>query len=195
MKKLTCILLCITIMLATTFSFALAEKEKKPYTPALGLTMDQFISKYNAIGSSLTSPLIALDKPYYWSTFGDYNIAWYKADSKASTSILLYTKDTDNKKSTKSGIDMIQIYIEKESDFLSLITVAQKCAEIFAQDLFGNSMAPYYVGSVIEYYYENCYGTDMTAIYGIDADNTNVLQFYKTGNEYFFAIAPYEDVK
>lgn len=193
MKKLACILLCIAVMLTTAYSFASAEKST--YSPALGLTMEQFISKYNAIGSSLTSPLIALDKPYYWSTYGDYNIAWYKADSKASTSILLYTKDTNNKKSTKSGLDMVQIYIEKETDFLSLITVTLKCTEIFAQDLFGNSMAPYYLSSVIKYYYENCLNTDLTAIHTIDADNTNMIQFYKSGNEYFFVIAPYEGME
>lgn len=195
MKKTFCVVLCLFFIanIGISYSDPISDQGESIYSPALSMTMDQFISKYNALGSSLNSSLVALKNPYFWSTFEDYLVGWFKADSKAETVILLMTKETEKGKTTFSGLDKIQIY-SPQSQILSLITVSTRCTSLFSEDLFGTSLASLYVGNLLEYYYENCPEDEGSAYRGIDSDSKNVLQFFKSDGYYFFDISPYATV-
>ena len=176
--------LSLFLVLILCVSFASAEV----YTPDLGMDMNTFIQKYNAIGSALGSSLVSLKDPYNWTKYDKYNVAWLQPDSKSGVTILLLSSDPANVKSTKAGLDSIQIFMDKDSDFLSLITIANRCTQIFSDDVFGSNFAPLYTSDVISFYYQNATGSDYSAYRTIDVDQTYILSFFKSFNQYYFTI-------
>ena len=62
MKNVITIVMII-IMLSASVCFA----DSGSYSPALQMSMDTFIQRYNNLGSALGSPLIALSNPKWYS--------------------------------------------------------------------------------------------------------------------------------
>lgn len=172
------------LVFALCISFAFAAE----YTPDLGMDFDSFIMKYNAIGSALGSSLVSLKSPFNWTEFKEYHVGWLIPDSNSGVTILLLSSDPSNVKTTKSGLDAVQIFMEKESDFLSFITVSNRCTQIFSDNIFGANFAPLYTSDLISYYYQNATGTDYSAYRTIDSEERYVLSFFKSSNQYYFTI-------
>lgn len=185
MKKIFLILVvCILAIFAVT-----ASAESIAYEPGLDMTMDAFISKYNAIGSALDSPIIALKFPMEWTTFQDKNVAWFKADKETNITVLLMSADTGSVMKTSAGLDEIQIFGEAKY-FPALITIAKRCASVFAEDLFGISTASFVITEAISYYYENNLDSmKYYSYYYLDNEQKYTIQFWRSGGtEFYFSI-------
>lgn len=184
MKKLLAIFLIIALLLPVS---VLAD-----YSPALNMTINDFLLKYNAVQASLEAPYLALDKPFKWSLWDEYHLAWFKADKNGSVTILLMTKDPSDAQMLTSGLDMIQIFSNKESDFVPLISITNRCASIFAIQLLGTSFAPQRITQVMNNYYENnCKEKGLVAYSGLDENNELVIAFFYDG-QYYFEISSIE---
>lgn len=177
MKKCLCIFLILFLLLPS------ASWASEPYTPALGMTMDDFIMKYNALGAPFGSSLTGLTSPMFWTIQDGMNVAWFKTDNNTSTCIRLYTADpTFFIHSTAHGLDRIQIFINKPDDFLALISVGTRCVSLFAFDMFGTSMDSYFVGSILKHYYDNGpLSTDRFSYQQINSDQDYYLNFLYDG--------------
>ena len=185
MKKLIAILLVLALVLPAC---AVAEKNiaKKKYTPALGMTMVEFISKYNAVKAPIGSSYLVLDKPYLWTDGDEYSFAWFKTESKSSVVLFLVTTDPNHKRSLDAGLDMIQIYDATGKDFLALISISDRCSELFALQWLGTSFGGLAITTIIRGYYENgqmengggwqCF---------LDEENKYAIQFFYQDGYYF----------
>ena len=182
-KKLAAFVLALCLLLP---ALSLSEE----YSPALGLTVSSFMLKYNAVGSSLNSSLLSLRRPFQWTKFSDYNVAWLEADRNSGVTILLLSSDPLNAGSIVAGVDQIQVFTDRDSDFMSLITVASRCVQLFSDDLFGANLAPLYVADVISYYWENANDTEYFAYRSIDAAQNYIIRFFKSSGQYYFTINP-----
>ena len=178
MKKLITIALILAMLLPAA---ALAES----YEPLLGMTMDEFILKYNAVSAPLESPYVSLNKPFSWTKWEGFNVAWFYADKTKTVTILLLSKDPTNSVTT-SGLDEIQIFAKSDSAWVPLIGVTNRCASLFSAQLFGTSMSPMYIGDTIAYYYENnCEEKGLTAMHSLDEDNSISIIFFHQDTYYF----------
>ena len=181
MKRSFCIFLAIFILIPC-LSFA------DNYSPALGMDFSSFITKYNSIGTALNSPLVALKDPFFWSVYENYNVAWYKPDKNSNVTILLLSADPVNVKNNKSGLDSIQIFMTGPSDFLSLITITNRCTQVFSNSFLGSNFSALYSSDLIAYYYENATSTDFSACRTIDTDQIYNLNFFIVSGQYYFTI-------
>ena len=181
MKRFFCLLFALVLL--PVFSFA-----SSAYQPELGMDISTFMSKYNSLGSSLSSSLTALEKPYQWTSFEKYRVAWFNPDKKSSVKILLLSADPKAGLSLDSGVDIIQIYMENPADFLSFVTIAIRCSQLFSTEFFGSSLAPLCVGDILSYFYENS-STSYSAYRSLDSDNVYALMFFIDQNSYYFQIS------
>lgn len=181
MKKFFCLLLVLMLFPV----LALGDS----YTPKLGMTMEQFINKYNSLGAPFNSSLMALQKPLIWTDYKNSKVGWCSPDKKTVTSILLVSADPKAfQKDVTAGLDEIQIYVLGSEGILSLISVATRCASIFAPDLLGTSLAPMCITNVMKEYYENgISGNDL--YYGqLNSETGLYLQFFVLNGDYYFKI-------
>ena len=86
-----------------------------------------------------------------------------------------------------AGIDTIQLYMDNTADFLSFVTIAVRCSQIFSTEFFGSSLAPLAVADIMAYFYENSAGS-YYAYRSLDSDNVYALMFFKDHNSYYFQI-------
>lgn len=187
MRKVITMLIIIAMILPT---MALAEN----YTPKLGMTIEEYIIQYNAIQAPLGAPYVSLEKPYLWTTWNDSKVAWFRSDSKGTVTILMVTADPSGNRALTSGLDMIQIYSEKD-DIIALLGVANRCSSIFAANILGNSFAPQYISSAMIYFYENnCKDKGILSYYTLDTDQKYAVSFFYSDG-YYFQISAMEDVK
>ena len=181
-----CFLVILSFLIVFSFSVsAFAGSDAAD----LGMDMNTFMQKYNAIGSSLSSSLVKLEKPYKWTTYNNYSVAWLKPDNKSGVTILLLSSESSIVRDTSYGLDMIQIFMDNDSDFLSLITVTSRCVQVLSDPFFGYSMAPFYVSDLISYYYENVYASGGSAYRTIDTEEKYILTLFKSSNQYYFSIS------
>ena len=181
----------LALLLILLFIPCVSNAGDAAYSPGLEMTMEDFVSKYNALGSSLDSPLMALKVPTKWTVFNGQNVAWFKADSKSGVTILLLSKDKGAGKKLSAGLDEIQIYTSKASEFQALITVAMRCADLYASEILTLNIAPYAIAQVISYYYDNNYdNSGYTSYQGIDVDQKFIINYWHTGSDYYFSICP-----
>ena len=188
MKRMLAVILIIVMAVPAV---ALAAD----YSPSLGMKMSDYILKYNALQAPLGSPYVLLDadKPELWTTFNEYSCAWFSPESEKKITVLLLSKDPEYGKSTEKGLDMIQIFTPTADGFIPLISIATRCSEPFATDLFGESLASYSIGSIIRYYYEN--GAEekgLVAYNQMNASTDIVISFFKSSG-YYFQISKMED--
>ncbi len=163
------------------------------YTSKLGMTMEDFILKYNAVPTALNSPYKSLSKPIQWSTFNGYNVAWFYPESSSTIALLLLSKDTNNIKNTKAGLDAIQIFSLSKESWIPLLCITKRCASIYGEDIFGISTSSFSIIETINYYYENDLENKGYISYrSLNADETLALTFgYSDG--YYFSITATED--
>lgn len=175
--------LIISIMIIALFLPAAALAED--YTPALGMTMVDFVMKYNSVQAAIESPYISLSGAS-WSLLGEYHIASFKADKNGDIIVMLITKDPSDMKSLSSGLDAIQIVSTNMADMMPMICATNRCAKLFTYDLFGASLSSIAVMNVLEYYYENkCKERGLIAYNKLDEDKNIVLSFSRNDMEYF----------
>jgi hypothetical protein len=184
MKKLIAIILILALLLPAV---SLAD-----YSPMLGMTMEEYIAKYNAVSAPLGSPYKKLDRPYQWTTGDDVHAAWFKpADS--SVVILLMSKDPQPIRLTGCGLDAIYLFTEDSKDLIDLISIAGRCAEPLSSNLFGLSLGEMRTGQLLRYYYENGYkNTNGYAYWAIDDTEKIVMAFSMSSGRYSFQICTVE---
>lgn len=187
MKKLITVTMILVLLLPAA---ALAD-----YSPALGMTMREYIDKYNAITAPLDSPYMKLSTPYSWTQFNQYQVAWFHPTKASSVIILLLSEDPNNTKNLDCGLDIVQICTENDKDMLDLICVTARGSEPFAGNLFGTSLGDLRITQLLRYYFENGYkGTDGIAYYTLDEDYKNAIEFFMTSGWYYFEICSMEDI-
>ena len=187
MKKLIAIILIIALFLPVT---SLAD-----YSPGLKMTMNDFLLKYNAIQAALEAPYKMLAKAESWTTWNEYHIAWFTADKDSKITILLMTKDPSDAQMLTSGLDSVQIFAKTETDLVPLISVTNRCASVFAVQMFGTSFAPQIITNTISFYYENnCKEKQLTAYNSLDENQELALSFFIDGNFPYFDISPLDAV-
>ena len=188
MKKLITIILILALLIPAA---ALSES----YSPALNMTMNEFIIKYNAVQAALNAPFSLLEKPYMWTQWNGYSVAWFRAEKNNKFTLLLMTKDPSDAQMLTSGLDRIEISITDEKELIPLISVTNRCAGIFSYNLFGTSLSGKRISDLICYYYENNYKEkDYSAYVDLDEDGKIALVlFYSNG--FIFQIYPMEEVK
>lgn len=185
MKKLITIILILALALPAV---ALAE-----YSPGLNMTMSDYMNKYNSIQAALGAPYAALVKPTSWTIWNDYHVAWFNADNDKTITILLMTKDPADAQMLTSGLDKIQIFAKSEKNFVELISITDRCANVFSSELFGVSFSALRITNTIKSYYENnCKEKGLISYQTIDDNNEIALGFFFDGT-YYFDIAPLED--
>ena len=186
MKKLLAVLLVIAMLLHAA---ALAD-----YSPGLGMSMSDFITKYNSVQAALESPYSALSKPSSWTVWNGYHLAWFSADKSNTVTILLMTKDPKDAQLLTSGLDAIQIFIRKGDDFVQLISVTDRCASIFGIELLGSSFSGLRVTQVLKSYFENnCREKGLLSYSTLD-DNEEIALCFFYDSGYYFSILPLEDI-
>lgn len=187
MKKLFAVLLILALILPVA---APAES----YTPVLGMNMQEFLNKYNAVSAPLGSPYKKLDRPIQWTKYNDYNAALFMPTD--TVIMILMTKQTNSDATMASGLDFIGMMATKSDDMVDLISVTQRVLELFTDNLFGVSLGALRISQVIRYYYENNHKTDMGyAYWWLDEENTRVLFLSKVDAGYLFAIGSLEDMR
>jgi len=187
MKKTILFILAVFIIL-NAVSYA------EEYEPALGMKMSEFISKYNAIGTPLGSTLLALREPEKWTKLNNSDVAWFAPARGESTRIYLISSDPAGQ-NLSSGLDRIQISMDTPYDFLSFLTVADRCAQLFAADIFTVSMSKHCVYSAMTYYFENNLdGTGMCSYNQINAETKICCKFFSSENLYYLEICAEKDV-
>lgn len=147
MKKLLCIVLALLIFPAA----AAAE-----YTPALQMTIQEFIYKYNQQPAALSSPYQLLTDPYTW-TGQPYPAAYFYPENDKCVSIILFTNDPDHMESLESGLDSVRIFASDPDAWLSLLTVTKRCMSVFHSDDSGIFL-PRALFSLMDYYHDNSTG-------------------------------------
>jgi hypothetical protein len=145
MKKLITIILILALILPTA---ALADS----YIPKLEIGISGFITKYNSLPAALNSPFLSLKEPYQWTEWGEYQVAWFYPTEDHHTTIALITADPRGK-ALSSGLDMIQIF--SASDWVQLLSVANRCSQLFSYEYMGMNLAPYCIADIVSYAYEN----------------------------------------
>ncbi len=176
----------IVLLLVLVCSAAVAES----YTPQLGMTIQEFIGQYNSVSSPLTSPLKAMSKPILWTDMDEYVVAWLYPDPNSKVTVFLCSMDKEKGESNDAGLDMIQIGMEKEADFLSFITIVARCSEVFGESVFGVKLTSQMIVECMKGYYENdCAAQGM--MWGGDISSTDPsvkLAFFKDANWHYFQI-------
>lgn len=156
------------------------------YSSVFGMTMGEFIQKYNAVPATLESPYISLNKPSRWTDYNGYRVAWFYPEKTSTVALLLLSKDPSADKSINLGLDEIQICSFSEKDWLPLLGVTKRCASLFGEDLFGVSTSSFSVIEALGYYYENnCKEKGYSSWRSLDAEEKYVLTFFYSDGFYF----------
>ena len=189
MKRLFALILVLVFLPL----FCLSESA---YSPALSMTMQDFVSKYNMNGVPFGSSLKGLERAYNWSAWDKYHVAWFEADSKSSVTILLETTDPAFVPGfLTSGVDRIQIYITNDRDFPALISVASRCLSMFASNVLGLDTSYYYIAQIIKDYYENnCFEKKLTYQRQLESGGNIYLCFFNDSGYYYFDIVTGSDL-
>ena len=187
MKKLFAVLLILALILPVA---APAES----YTPVLGMNMQEFLNKYNAVSAPLGSPYRKLENPIQWTKYDEYNAAMFMPTN--TIIMLLMTKQKNIATTTVSGLDCVAIMSTNNDDMVDLISVTLRVLELFTDNLFGVSVGSFRLSQVIRYYYENNCKTDTGyAYWELDEEKTKVLGLSKAGEGYMFVIGSLEDMR
>ena len=188
MKKLIALFIVL-------FLIPIAVTADTSYYPTLNMTMDEFILKYNAIPATLESPYKTLAKPALWTDFNGYQVAWFYPEKSSTIALLLLSKDKINTKSTKAGLDAIQIISLSKDSWLPLLSVTKRCASLYGEELFTISTASFGIIEALNYYYENnLQEKGYTSYRSLNADETLAISFgYSDG--YFFSITAIDDAR
>lgn len=172
MKKLIAVALILILLIPAA---VLADS----YIPKLETGISGFITKYNSLPAALGSPFLALDEPYKWSEWGGYQIAWFYPTEDHKVTILLATADPRGK-TLSSGLDFIQI--TSASDWVQLISVTNRCAQLFSYEYLGMNLAPYCIADVVSFAYEN---NCLNAYRPLDSENKFLIYYIRDGSDNF----------
>ena len=176
MKRLISIVLILALLLPAA---VMADS----YIPKLEIGITGFITKYNSLPAALNSPFLALDEPYKWTEWGGYQVAWFYPTEDHNVTILLATEDPRGK-TLSSGLDMIQIF--SASDWVQLLSVTNRCSQLFSYEYLGTNFAPYCIADVVAYAYENdFYQNGASAYRALDADNKFIISYFRGDYDYF----------
>lgn len=185
----------LSLLLAVFFLFPSGSLSESSYSPKLGMTMDEFIIKYNAVPTTLDSPFKSLAMPAFWTDFDEYHVAWLYPESSSAVGLLLLSADKDNLKSTKAGLDVVQVFSLSKDSWIPLICVTKRCAGIFSEEVFSLSLDSFSIIEALKYYYEN--GLEKkgyTSYRSLTSDESVALSFgYSDG--YYFLISSMEDAR
>lgn len=184
MKKLLALLLVILLLP----SVCLAE--------GLGLTIGEYLDKYNAIQAPLESPYRALKKPDSIYFDGEYYHASFLPVADPDIRVTLLSNEYMTEELMRScRLDCILIFSQDPTDLTALIAIASRCAEQFGSNVLGTNTATMYIGNLIRYYYENNISGDDMSIVTLNEDTGIALMYGNVMQSYAFQIVKMEDYK
>lgn len=179
MCRVFVVLLALILMLP---SFSISE------TGDLGMSIGDFITKYNAMASPLVSPVLPLKKADFTIPWDEYKVSGYTADKYSECMIYLYSKGTAGVWSDTRRLDFIRISSKPEY-FNALITIAGRCADLFVEDYFNMGLGKLTAMSVITYYYENNQKDDSYMSWNALNEEKGIYLYYGySDSEYYFMI-------
>lgn len=158
------------------------------YVPALGMTINEFVNKYNMIQTPLGAPYKKLPVNASMKTRGDYFCAVYSPVNKSGMEILAVTLE-ENKKTADAGADAILLLCYKDSDILSFISTAKRITSMFSVEVFDINYSGLYIGELIADYYE--YGAkenDQYYYIQLGGDSKYCAALYYYNGTYIFAL-------
>ncbi len=151
--------------------------------------MDEFIIKYNAVPTALDAPYKPLDKPVLWTDFDEYHVAWFYPESSSAVALLLLSTDKENVKTTKAGLDAVEVYSLSKDSWIPLVCVTKRCSSIFSEEVFPLSLDSAGIINALTYYYENGLDEKRYTSYSYFSDETVAISYgYFDG---YFSSFPY----
>lgn len=185
MKKLLALILIIAL--------AMPAAAGASASPALGMTLREFVTSYNSVQAPIGAPYVPLKEPYQWTDFNGYKVAFFYPTASTDILLLLMTKETE---SMDSSLDAVQIFSSKTEQLIAQISITARCVDLFSDDLFGNSLSYIPVTNCIRYYYEsNAEKQGMSTYVSIDSDQKYALTLMRDSYGYTFQISTVEDVQ
>ena len=155
MRKLIAVVLAV-LVLVPCVSFSEISPAESSYSPDLNMTLSQFMNKYNSIGSALGSSLVSFSSDnYHFFDGSDYNSFVFSPDTISGVALCVQSKDFDTGNGINAGVDCVEIAMPNSIDFPSFLTIAKRCAQMFADDYFAESSAMINIYELIIKYYEN----------------------------------------
>lgn len=191
MNKVMVSTFCVFLILLLIPAVSISENTT---LSKLGMTIEEFILKYNSVPATLESPYKSLGEPAFWADFNDYHVASFYPENDSAVALLLMSKDKVNNKSTTAQLDAIEVLSLSKEKWIPLVNVTKRCASIFSEELFGVSTASFAIIETINYYYENnLEKKGYTSYRPLNADETIAISFgYSDG--YYFAITAADDI-
>ena len=90
---------------------------------------------------------------------------------------------------------MVEILIQKDEDFLDMISVTARCTDIFSAYYFNMSLGEYSITRLMRFLFESGYKeTQGIAYLTINEDSHISLEFCHLADSYWFLILPTEDL-
>lgn len=176
-----CLFVLLLLILIPVFCFS------ESYTPALEMTVSDFVSKYNAVSSSLNSSLVSISVSDSWYDEENQFCTYCFPDAESDVSICLVSRDFSHKYGESAGLDMIRIVMSDPKDYLSFLTVCHRCTMIFADEYFSDASASINIYDLLMYYFENCEETKI-AHRNLDSQNKLKIRYFQTSSSYCFII-------
>lgn len=185
MKKM--LVLALALCLSVGFAPVLAEKEDG-YAPALGMTINDLVNKYNLIQTPLGAPYKKLPINAPMEHRGSYFCASFFPANNSGIEMLAITLEK-TKSTADAGADAVLLICYKDSDLISFISTAKRITSLFSMELFGVNYSGLYIGVLISDFYESC-AKDNDQIYYIQlgADSNYCAALYYVNGAYIFAL-------
>ena len=159
------------------------------YAPALGMTINDLVNKYNMIQTPLGAPYKKLPINATMEHRGNYFCASFFPANNSGIEMLAVTLEK-TKSTADAGADAILLICYKDSDLISFISTAKRITSLFSMELFGVNYSGLYIGVLISDFYESCAKDNDQYYYiqlGADSNYCVALYYYVNGT-YIFAL-------
>ena len=191
MKKL---LACLLIVVSLTGCIPVMASDNADYTPALGMTINEFVNKYNLIQSPLGAPYKRLPINANIVSRGIYTCAAFTPADKSGIEMLAVTLE-ENAKTADAGADAVFLFCYKDSDWLSFIATAKRITSLFSMEMFGVNYAGLYVGMLTADFYETSAKEDDSFYYvQLGADSNYCAALYYYNGTYAFVLTTLDEL-
>ena len=191
MKKM--LVLALALCLSVGFAPVLAEKEDG-YAPALGMTIDEFVSAYNRVQAPLGAPYRKLPAGATVSQNGAFRCASYMPAEGSGIEMLAVTFEK-KQRTAAAGADAVILLCHQDADWLPFIATANRVASLFSTELFGVNYSGLYVGLLASSFYENrAEENDQYIYYQLGADSEYCCILYKYGTTYAFILTSMDQI-
>ena len=179
----------LSLVLVLFFSSVSAKADGNiGYVPALGMTINELVNKYNMIQSPLGAPYKKLKVNASIENRGAYTCAVFPVANNTGIEMLAITLEK-NKKNADAGADGILLICYKDSELLPFFSVAKRITSMFSTEIFGVNYSGLYIGDLISAFYESgAMENDQYYYIQLGSDSKYYAAMYYVGGMYFFVL-------